>query len=38
MDCLIAQTAQENDLVLLHDDSDIDRLAEVIPLATYNPA
>jgi len=38
MDCLIAQTALENDLVLLHDDSDFDRLAEVIPLATYNPA
>ena len=37
-DCLIAQTALENDLVLLHDDSDFDRLAEVIPLATYNPA
>lgn len=38
MDCLIAQTALENDLVLLHDDSDFDRLAEVIPLATYIPA
>jgi hypothetical protein len=38
MDCLIAQTALENDLVLLHDDSDFDRLAEVIPLAIYNPS
>jgi len=38
VDCLIAQTALENDLVLLHDDSDFDRLAEVIPLATYIPA
>lgn len=37
VDCLIAQTALENDLVLLHDDSDFDRLAEVAPLAIYNP-
>jgi predicted nucleic acid-binding protein len=35
MDCLIAQTALENDLVLLHDDSDFNRIAEVCPLAIY---
>lgn len=36
MDCIIAQTAIENDLVLLHDDADFDRLSSVIPLKIYN--
>lgn len=31
LDCLIAQIAIENDLALLHDDSDFDYLAEVLP-------
>jgi len=35
MDCIIAQTAIENDLVLLHDDADFDRLSSVIPLKVY---
>ena len=35
MDCIIAQTAIENDLVLLHDDADFDRLSSVIPLKIY---
>ena len=35
MNCIIAQTAIENDLVLLHDDADFDRLASVIPLKIY---
>ena len=35
MDCIIAQTAVENDLVLLHDDADFDRIASVIPLQIY---
>lgn len=35
MDCIIAQTAIENELVLLHDDADFDRLASVIPLKIY---
>jgi predicted nucleic acid-binding protein len=34
-DCIIAQTAMENDLLLLHDDSDFDRIASVCPLAIY---
>jgi predicted nucleic acid-binding protein len=32
MDCIIAQTAIENDLVLLHDDADFDRISSVISL------
>jgi predicted nucleic acid-binding protein len=35
MNCIIAQTAIENELVLLHDDVDFDRLASVIPLKIY---
>ncbi len=35
MDCIIAQTAIENDLVLLHDDADFDRLSSIIPLKLY---
>ncbi|MTI96980.1 MAG: PIN domain nuclease [Firmicutes bacterium] len=31
LDCLIALIAIENDLALLHDDSDFDYLAEVLP-------
>lgn len=31
VDCLIAQVAIENGLVLLHDDADYDRMAKVIP-------
>lgn len=31
VDCLIAQTAIENNLELLHDDSDFDNMAKAIP-------
>jgi predicted nucleic acid-binding protein len=34
-DCLIARTAIENDLYLLHQDSDFDRIASVCPLKIY---
>ena len=34
-DCIIAQTAIENKLVLLHDDADFDRIALVCPLKIY---
>ena len=34
-DCLIACTAMENDLYLLHQDSDFDRIALVCPLKIY---
>ena len=36
IDCLIAQTALENDLLLLHEDSDYDLMSKVIPLKFYN--
>ena len=36
IDCLIAQTALENDLLLLHEDSDFDLMAKVIPLRFFN--
>ena len=36
IDCLIAQTALENGLVLLHEDSDFDLMSKVIPLKFYN--
>ena len=36
IDCLIAQTALENDLLLLHGDSDFDLMAKVIPLRFFN--
>jgi predicted nucleic acid-binding protein len=35
MDCVIAQTAIENDLELLHDDADFDRISSVIPLRIF---
>jgi len=35
MDCLIAQTAIEHDLFLLHNDSDFDRIAQVSSLKVY---
>jgi predicted nucleic acid-binding protein len=35
IDCIIAQTALENDLFLLHNDSDLDAMATVIPLKIY---
>ena len=36
IDCLIAQTALENDLLLFHEDSDFDLMAKVIPLKFFN--
>ena len=36
IDCLIAQTALENDLFLLHEDSDFNLMAKVIPLKFFN--
>jgi predicted nucleic acid-binding protein len=36
IDCLIAQTALENNLLLLHEDSDFDLIAKVIPLKFFN--
>ena len=35
IDCLIAQTAIEYDLFLLHDDRDFEAIAEIIPLKIY---
>ena len=35
VDCLIAQTAIENDLTLLHNDADFDRMTRVAPLKIY---
>jgi hypothetical protein len=35
VDCLIAQTAIEHGLFLLHNDSDFDRIAQVSPLKVY---
>jgi predicted nucleic acid-binding protein len=35
IDCLIAQTAIENDLFLLHNDSDFDAIAGIVPLKIY---
>jgi hypothetical protein len=35
VDCLIAQTAIENDLTLLHNDADFDRMRKVAPLKMY---
>ena len=35
VDCLIAQTAIENDLTLLHNDADFDRMQRVAPLKIY---
>ncbi|MDO9046168.1 MAG: hypothetical protein Q7U66_00335 [Methylobacter sp.] len=37
MDCLIAQTAIEHDLILLHSDKDFEHIAEIFPaLKLYN--
>ena len=36
IDCLIAQTALENDLFLLHQDNDFDLMSKVIPLKSFN--
>lgn len=35
IDCLIAQTALENNLFLLHNDSDFERLAKVVNLKSF---
>jgi len=35
MDCLIARTAMENNLFLLHNDSDFDKMAGVVPLKIF---
>jgi hypothetical protein len=35
VDCLIARTAIENDLALLHNDADFDRMRRVAPLKVY---
>jgi hypothetical protein len=35
-DCIIAQTAIENKLFLLHDDADFDKIAQVCPLKIYS--
>jgi predicted nucleic acid-binding protein len=35
IDCLIAQTALEHDLFLLHNDTDFDAMASVIRLKIY---
>jgi predicted nucleic acid-binding protein len=35
IDCLIAQTALENDLLLLHEDNDFHLMAKVVPLKCY---
>jgi len=35
IDCLIALTAMENDLYLLHGDSDFDRIGEYYPLKIW---
>lgn len=36
IDCLIAQTAVDNDLYLLHNDSDFDRIQQVSSLKTWD--
>ena len=35
VDCIIAQTAIENRLILLHDDADFDRIASICPLRLF---
>jgi predicted nucleic acid-binding protein len=35
IDCIIAQTAIDHDLLLLHNDNDFDAMASVIPLKIY---
>lgn len=36
IDCLIAQTAIENNLLLLHNDSDFDNIAKIADLKIFN--
>jgi predicted nucleic acid-binding protein len=36
IDCLIAQTAIENNLFLLHNDADFDRIAKVVDLKIFS--
>ena len=36
VDCLIARVALENELFLLHNDADFDRIAEHFPLKIWN--
>jgi predicted nucleic acid-binding protein len=36
IDCLIAQTAIENNLLLLHNDSDFDNIAKISDLKIFN--
>jgi predicted nucleic acid-binding protein len=36
IDCLIAQSAIENNLFLLHNDSDFDRISKVVGLKIFN--
>lgn len=36
VDCLIAQTAIDNNLLLLHNDADFDKIAEVADLRCYS--
>ena len=35
IDCIIAQTAIEHDLFLLHNDTDFDAMATIVPLKIY---
>lgn len=35
IDCLIAETALEYDLLLLHSDSDFTAIAQIVPLKIY---
>jgi predicted nucleic acid-binding protein len=35
IDCVIAETALEHDLFLLHDDKDFDEIAKIVPLKIY---
>ena len=35
IDCIIAQTALENDLALIHEDNDFNLMAKVIPLKFF---
>jgi len=36
IDCLIAQTALENDFALLHEDNDFNLMARIIPLKFFD--
>jgi predicted nucleic acid-binding protein len=37
IDCLIAQTALENNLLLLHNDADFDRMQVIVGLKIFKP-